>query len=87
MSDPFSDLHGLRGLYVFVNHPARVKVLCHEDAFERLMTEADKEMQSRRRKATPKPKGDGRFGGWHLCGRCQVPVTNGEKCPECGGTP
>jgi len=37
-------LHGLEGLYVFINHPARVKVLCHEDVFDRLMRESYREV-------------------------------------------
>lgn len=24
-----------------------------------------------------------RFGGWHLCGQCLRPVTNGETCKNC----
>lgn len=49
LKDPFEDLRGLEGLYVFVNHPARVTVYKgHKATFGRLMHESAQEIQQRR---------------------------------------
>jgi hypothetical protein len=47
-NEAFVNLRGLEGLYVFVNHPARVKVSASvEGTFDRLMRESAAEMQLR----------------------------------------
>lgn len=33
---------------------------------------------------SPKSPQEINFGGWHLCRKCQKPVTNGKKCSNCG---
>jgi hypothetical protein len=47
--EPFADMHGLEGLYVFLNHPARVGISdSHYPIFQRLMNESAHEIQERR---------------------------------------
>jgi hypothetical protein len=49
LQEPFADIHGLEGLYVFVNHPARVSVVGSQyPIFQRLMDESSREIQEKR---------------------------------------
>jgi len=56
LKDPFEDLHGLEGLYVFVNHPARVTIYKgHRTTFDRLMHESSEEVQNKYLNSTKFP--------------------------------
>jgi len=48
IKEPFADMHGLVGLYVFVNHPARIGIAdSHYPIFQRLLDESAHEIQER----------------------------------------
>ena len=48
MHEGLENLRGLEGLYCFVNHPARVRILCHEDIFPVRYPRATSSKESRK---------------------------------------